>query len=65
MSWVDELGRSLDSRVDGLFDELNKKIDCIAEQIQDKLSEDLAPFDLKEGQRSWGLVISPSQVMTG
>ena len=53
MSRVDELGRSLDSQVDGLFGELNLKIDRIVEKIRDKpsndKSKDLAPFDLQEG----------------
>ena len=59
MSLVDELGRSLDSRVDGLFGELNLKIDCIAKQIRDKpsngKSEDFAPFDLHEGAAESGI----------
>ena len=49
------LGRSLDSRVDRLFDELNKKIDRIAEKIRDKPSEDLAPFDIQEGAAESGI----------
>ena len=39
----------MDSRVDGLFDELNKKIERIAEKIRDKPSEDSNPFDIQEG----------------
>ena len=55
MSRVDELGWSLDSRVYGLFDELNKKIDRIAEQIQEKPSKDSAPFDLQERATESGI----------
>ena len=59
MSRLDEMGQSFNSWVEGMFNKLSKKIDCIAEDIQDLpsrgKSEDSAPFDLQDGAVESGI----------